>query len=467
MSNISWNDYKRWLGSVATSDSVPDGPAPAISAWASDTRTISSGQWFVPISGENFDGHKFIAEAVAKGASGFFYDAARKSELPAAILARGIAVTESLAAFQKITSGWRKSLKNLKLVALTGSVGKTTTKEMLGGVLKAAGPTFATQASFNNEVGVPKTLQQLSPEHRFAAVEFGARMPGNIKFLCELGAPDVAGLINVGVAHLGVFGSIENLLNTKLEIFRDSPSHAVCVAYHDDPRILSAAKATGKKVVSFGESPSADVRLLGSTWLSGGDMEVRLGLGTKESKIRLGVAHQAFPINAAAAAAMALAAGAPEHAVMEGLQGFSGIKGRYQVHKLSKLVVVDDTYNANPDSMAAGLATLARAFPSEKKVLVLGDMLELGPESPAEHRKVGALASALSPSLLVAIGKESQEIAAGAAALGKDRVRCFANIDELLAAKLDFAALGGLLYAKASNGVKLSRLVDTVLKENK
>lgn len=461
----TWDDYRRWLQPVASTDAVPSGPAPAITAWSSDTRTIAAGQWFVPITGENFDGHKFIAEAVQKGASGFFYDAKRQGELPAAILTRGIAVSEPLAAFQCITSGWRKSLKNLKLVALTGSVGKTTTKEMLGGVLKSAGPTFATQASFNNEVGVPKTLQQLAPEHRFAAVEFGARMPGNIRFLCELGAPDVAGLINVGVAHLGIFGSVENLLNTKLEIFRNSPAHAVCVAYHDDPRILKGAKDTGKRVFSFGEDSSADVRLLGSTWLANGDMDVRLGFGTKESKVRLGVSHQAFPINAAAAAAMALAAGVTEDAVREGLQGFRGIKGRYLVHRLPRLVVVDDTYNANPDSMAAGLTTLGRAFPADKKVLVLGDMLELGPESPAEHRKVGQVASSLAPELLIAVGKEAHEIAAGAAALGKGRIRCFANVDDLLAAKLDFRSLGSLLYAKASNGVKLSRLVDAVLGE--
>lgn len=466
MSRVTWQDYQAWLGSELKGP-VPSAAAPELKALSTDTRTVKAGQWFVPITGEKFDGHKFLADAVRQGADGFFYAASRKAEIPKDILGKGLAVGEPLAAFQRLAAGWRLSLKDLKLIGLTGSTGKTTTKEMLSAVLKSAGPTFATHASFNNEVGVPKTLQNLEPGHRYAALEFGARMPGNIKFLCEMASPDVVGLVNVGVTHLGIFGSVENLLNTKLEIFRDSPKHAVQVAFADDPRIVAGAAKTGKKTLTFGRDAKADVRLLDSPWQTGsGTMTVKLSLLGKALEVPFGVAHEVFPINAAAAAALATAAGVVSDDIVKGLSGFRGVKGRYQVHQVGRLVLVDDTYNANPDSMRAGLTTVGRAFSGKKLVLVLGDMLELGETSAEEHRKVGKdRVAPLSPELLITVGPDARHIAEGAKAGGvpAGRIRSFASIDELEAAQVDYAKTGDVLYAKASNGIKLGRLVDRLL----
>lgn len=463
---MTWNDYAKWLGDELKGP-PPSVPAPELKALSTDTRTVKAGQWFVPITGERFDGHKFLADAVKQGADGFFYAVSRVAEVPAEIRAKGLAVGEPLAAFQKAAAGWRVSLKGLKLIGLTGSTGKTTTKEMLSQILKAAGPTFATHASFNNEVGVPKTLQNLGPEHRYAALEFGARMPGNIKFLCEMAAPDVVGLVNVGITHLGIFGSVENLLNTKLEIFRDSPKHAVQVAFADDPRIVAGAQKTGKSTLTFGRDPKASVALIDSVWQAGnGKMTVKLKILGKDFEIPFGVAHEVFPINAAAAAALAVAAGVNTVDVVKGLAGFRGVKGRYQVHQVGPMILVDDTYNANPDSMRAGLTTIGRAFSGKKLVLVLGDMLELGDTSPEEHRKVGKERVApLSPELLITVGPDARHIAEGAKAAGvpSGRIRSFASIDELEAAQVDYAGVGDVLYAKGSNGIKLGRLVDRLL----
>ena len=464
---LTWDSYKKWLGDAAKGP-TPAPPAPDVAALATDTRTLGPGQWFVPIKGPSFDGHGFIEEAVRRGASGFFYEAQRAGEVPATIRSKGLAVSDSLLAFQRAASGWRRELQSLRLLALTGSTGKTTTKEMLSRILRTAGPTLATQASFNNEIGVPKTLQSLRPEHRYAALEFGARMPGNIRFLCEMAAPDVVGLVNVGVAHLGIFGSVEALLNTKLEIFRDSPNHAVQVAYHDDPRILAGARGTGKRTLSFGRDPAADVRLLGSDWqLEDGTMRVRLGLpGGRQLDIPFDVAHEALPLNAAAATALALAADVEVDAIEQGLAHFSGVKGRYLVHRGGPLTIVDDTYNANPASMAAGLATVARAFAGRRQILVLGDMLELGDGSTEEHHKVGSQTVArMQPALLVTVGPEARHIARGAVASGlpEARVRSYDTVDALLAAGLDFAKFGDTLYAKGSNGIRLSQLVDKLL----
>src|SRR5262249_54433261 len=157
-----------------------------------------------------------------------------------------------------------------------GSSGKTTTKELAGAILAKAGKTLATPASFNNEVGVPKTLAMLTAAHRFAVVEMGARMPGNIRFLCELARPDVCGIVNVGTAHLGIFGSAEALLATKLEIYRDSPAKAVLAASVDDPRLIAAARATKKRLVTFGRAAEADVQLVAADWLDDGSMRLTL-----------------------------------------------------------------------------------------------------------------------------------------------------------------------------------------------
>jgi UDP-N-acetylmuramoyl-tripeptide--D-alanyl-D-alanine ligase len=461
----TWTEIETWLGPTAPAFRAPATPPPSPQSLATDTRSLRRGDWFVPLSGESFDGHKFIDDAMGRGAAGFFYDLSRTGELPAALLPKGIAVTDTLAAMQHFATGWRSALKNLTLVALTGSTGKTTTKEMLGAVLKAAGPTLATQASFNNEIGVPKTLLLLEPAHRYAAVEFGARMPGNIKFLAELAHPDVVGLLNVGMTHVGIFGSIENLIATKLEIFRDSKPDARQVVFADDPRIEGPARATGKQTLTFGRDPKADVQVVKVDWQADG-MRVELRVLGDHLSLRLGVAHEAFPINAAAAAALATAAGAPREAIVKGLEGFTGIKGRYQVHRQGARTVIDDTYNASPDSMRAGLQTLAKSFAAEKKVLILGDMLELGDCSAAEHRKVGALAAQARPERIITVGSDARHIAAGAQAEGfpAARIESFANVDDLLAANALSSKGGEVIYAKASHGIRLDRLVERLLK---
>jgi len=439
---LNWSDYRQWLGPIARSKADPAAPAPELAELSTDSRTIHAHHWFVPIEGPNFDGHQYIADAMAKGARGFFYSIEKKSMIPKNFGHLGFPVTDTLQAFQSAAAGWRRSLKNLRLVALTGSTGKTTTKEMLAAILRADGPTFATLASFNNEIGVPKSLQQLTPDLRYGALEFGARMPGNIKFLCELATPDVVGLLNVGSAHLGIFGSRENLLTTKLEIFRHCPEHAIQVANADDPRILEGALSTGKKTITFGTSTQADIRLLSSEWLSDGRMQVRMRYSAKgEITIVLGVAHEVFPLNAAAAAAMAIACGVRIESIADGLSGFRGIKGRYYVQRFGDFSLVDDTYNANPESMTAGLKTVSRAFHGKRVILVLGDMLELGDLSREAHERIGRdLVASINPSYLITVGHEAKYIATGAVdgGLKAHQIRTFDDVRHLVDADIDF-----------------------------
>ena len=317
---IRWNDVQAWLGDRLRQPALPvELPAPQPEQLSTDSRTIRPGDWFVALAGETFDGHAYLFDVMARGAAGFFYDQSRRALVPVDLLGRGIAVRDALEAFQAIAQGWRRQLGDLKLIALTGSTGKTTCKEMLGCILKAAGPAFATQASFNNEIGVPKTLLQLKPEHRYAALEFGARNRGNIAFLCAMAEPGVVGLINVGITHVGIFGSVDALLETKLEIFRDSPDHAVQVAYGDDPRIVAGARKTGKKTMTFGRTAGCDVRTGGDVWNADGSMDVVLDVQGQALSAHFAAAHEAYPVNAAAAVALATAAGVPHGFLKKGL----------------------------------------------------------------------------------------------------------------------------------------------------
>lgn len=462
----SWNDYRNWLANTWIEPPHLTARAPDLARFSTDSRTIQPGDWFLPLSGPNFDGHKFIGDSLARGANGFFYNYSRKGDLDPAWLASGIPVTDVLEAFQNAAYGWRQSLKNIKILALTGSSGKTTTKEMVGRILQRIGETLITQSSFNNEIGVPKTLALLAESHKFAAVEMGARHLGNISMLCKIVQPNVVGLINVGLAHVGEFGSIDNLLKTKLEIFRDSPENAVCIAYHDDKRILEGARRTKKQVISFGNENGADVRVAASTSNPNGSMSLLLETPVGKVETSLGLAHEAFPINAAAACAMSLAVGATLEHIAKGLEGFSGIKGRFQIHVKDGTTIIDDTYNANPESMRAGLRTLGQVYSKRQKIVILGDMLELGEHSAEEHRKIGAFsAREARPELLVAVGNSAKYFIEGAKSEGfsTSMIHIFSNVDELIQAKLPLLKEDKVIYAKGSNGVRLSRLIEVLL----
>jgi len=480
----TWAEYRTWLGDVSPSFTQPSAEAPAPDAFVTDTRTLAKDQWFVPLDGAKFDGHAYLQEAMTRGARGFFFAEKRRSDVPESIRARGIAVTDPLAAMQAIGKGWRLTLKNLKLLALTGSTGKTTTKEMLTAVLRAAGPTFGTEASFNNEIGVPKSLLSLKPEHRYAAVEMGARKAHDIRFLVEMADPDVGAVLNVGKTHIEVFGSVETLLATKLEMFRNSAERTVLAAFGDDPRIVGAARESGKEFVTFGMSGNPDVLVQAVEWLPADEgMRVHLRLALRDKRagaggavtafgnlaIHLGVAHAAFPINVAAAAAMSLAAGIRPESIAKGLDGFTNIKGRYQVHRIGATTVIDDSYNASPDSMKSGLSTLSRSYAGSRFVLVLGDMLELGDHAVQEHQKVGALAAELKPELLITVGAAAKDIVEGAIAAGlpHQKARGFEDVETLLKARLPLTQKGEVVYVKASRGIRLDRLVEALVPKDK
>jgi UDP-N-acetylmuramoyl-tripeptide--D-alanyl-D-alanine ligase len=469
---VTWKLYETWLGDQLVEPHnilKTTALAPHPSHWSTDSRSLEPGQWFVPLKGPHFDGHRYIADIIAKGAAGFLYQEEEPVDL--SLQALGIRVKNTLMSYQKIALGWRKSLFDLRLIAITGSNGKTTTKEILAKILRDNGPTLATESNFNNEIGVPKTLLNLLPEHRYAVVEFGARFPGNIKELVEIGSPDITCLLNAGMAHVGIFGSVEKLRDTKLEIFRNLRSGGTQIVPYDDPIILREALKLSNHSITFGTHPLSDVRL-GPIAVDRQFLKTKFEIYYQGQRypIDLNSTHKIMGINCAAAFAMGIACEIPPAKIATSLQNFPGVKGRFQVSTHFDFVLIDDSYNANPNSMAAGLESLQSLGSQRPLILFLGDMLELGDLAVSEHQRIGHIAAMLNPLQLHFIGSHANDFKKGAldASAKSGQIYCYNKVEDLLetiqSTKPPWSCKHPIIYVKASRGIRLDRIVELLQK---
>lgn len=427
-----------------------------------DSRKIQTNQWFVPIIGEHHDGHSFVEAALDAGAAGFLYARSRGHLFSEKIKNRGIAVDDTYKAVQQLARWWRAQHKDCMVIGITGSSGKTSVKELCAETLASLAPTLKTVGSLNNELGVPLTLLKLNSAHRFAVIEMGARHKGDIAFLSEIVQQSVGVLLNVGSAHVGEFGGTEKILEAKMEI----TSASVAVYFRDDPRIHNAMMATGKPTFSFGRLPFADLQVVSDECDNDGQLHLHLKIKGADKKLVLPYFHEVYGLNVAAVLTIALSLNLRPEDCFEGLKNYNGIKGRFQVHRLPNFTLIDDAYNANPQSMKAGLETVRKAFPDKRKVIVLGDMRELGEETESAHRDIGVYcAEILKPDELVTVGESSLWLAKAAKAHGlrENQIHHFANVDEMLPQLPELKSKGDLLYVKASNSLKLSKIVDQLL----
>ncbi len=458
---ITWNHYKTWLEEKliqAPSEGLPPQPDEIVY----DTRAKSlAAQWFLPLVGESFDGHDYIESALEKGAQGAFCSKAKLSKVPIHLHPQMIVVEETLSALQAIAKGWRLTLKGLKLICLTGSVGKTTTKQLLGSILKEAGETLPFQNNLNNEIGVPQQLLKLKESTQYGVLELGARKIGDIDLLTRLCCPNYSLVLNVGSSHLGVFGSKEAIYKTKLELLASSPAGCELITYHDDPVLYQRACQISQKVKTFGKSPEAHGMIKEISSEEGEKQKLILELEKKPLKLTIQKGHSSLPVNIAAACLVAHLAGVSHFAISAGLQNYQGLPGRFQVHRKKEMTIVDDAYNSSFESVKAGLQSLTELFPEEKRVLVLGDMLELGSDSEKIHRAVGDLCVKVKPSLLITVGSHSLWTAEEASKKGlpKNLIRSFSSIETLLKEKIPFHKHGQVLYIKGSNRLQLNKLL--------
>ncbi|KQT91162.1 hypothetical protein ASG49_12635 [Marmoricola sp. Leaf446] len=447
-----------------------------------DTRTPEPGGLFVAFAGEHVDGHDHAAAAVAAGAVAVL--GTRPTGVPTVVVEDAQAALQQLAR-QVLRRRHRddRELGRLPLedpealvvVAITGSQGKTSAKDMLARVLADAGPTVATAGSFNNELGLPLTVLRLTAETRYLVLEMGARGIGHLTELCAIAPPHVALVLNVGKAHLGEFGSQANIAQAKGEIVEAlHPGHGVAVLNADDPLVTGMdARVTddaGVHTVRFGTGDGADVRVgdLVLDDLGRPAFDLLHAGATERVELRLLGAHQAT--NAAAAAAVGVAVGLGLTQVATSLRGIEALS-RWRMELTERadgLVVVNDAYNANPDSMRSAVETLAGigTRSGRRTVAVLGEMRELGPDAAAEHRAVGALAARMGLDVVLVVGEGAAGIADALGDAGHPATHHVRGVAEASAWLRENVGGPDVVLVKASRSGRLEQVAQTLLEDD-
>lgn len=438
------------------------GPAPSADAClfegvSTDTRSVAPGQLFVALRGERFDGHRFLAQARASGAVAAVVDTADASvELPQLVVSDTVEALAALASANRDQS-------RAELVAVTGSSGKTTVRQMTAAILSRMGPTLATEGNLNNHIGVPLTMFRLSPEHRFGAVELGASGLGEIAHTVAVVKPKVAILTNAGQAHLEGFGSYQNIVRAKGEIIEGIGADGVVVLNRDDPAFDQWRQRAGDRTVrsvSCQAHPDADYRaeLVAST-----DQGLEIKAEGPQGwhchfRVPLPGAHNAM--NAMLAIAACRALGAEDDQIVRGLAGLQPVGGRLQVFRLTdELTVIDDSYNANPASMRAALDVLATY--SGQRIAVLGGMGELGEQSALLHREVGAYVRDKGIERLLTVGAGARGYAEG---FGKQTEQLQSH-EQAVAALVDQSTGPMTILVKGSRSSAMDLVVDGIRKK--
>ncbi|WP_374456649.1 UDP-N-acetylmuramoyl-tripeptide--D-alanyl-D-alanine ligase [Nocardioides sp.] len=424
-----------------------------------DTRTPEPGGLFVAIAGERVDGHDFASAAGEAGAAAVL--GSRPTDLPTVV------VDDVTAALGRLARHVVDRLPDVVVLAMTGSQGKTGTKDFLAHVLAESGPTVATRGNFNNELGVPLTVLRATEETKYLVVEMGARGVGHVAELCAIAPPHVAAVLNVGTAHIGEFGSREAIAQAKGEIVEALGAGGAAVLNADDDLVAAMASRTDAQVVTFGGA-GADVAVGEITSDDLGRLSFELRHRGSGATVHLAQVGAYQWRNAAAAAAMALAAGVDLDTVADALgDAVPASRWRMELHERADgLVVVNDAYNANPESMRAALETLAGigARSGRRTVAVLGEMLELGAGAAEAHTGVGAYAAAAGVDVLVTVGPAAGDIAAGFDAAGSAGVAITtAGRDAASEWLRHNVSAADVVLVKASRGAALEVIADELL----
>ena len=443
------------------------GPEEAVfSGIAIDSRTLLPDQLFVAICGETHDGHRFTESAVARGGRGVLVAAGSRSSLP---LGRWqdagvtcLAVADTTRALGDLAAFHRKRCQ-VPVIAITGSNGKTSTRAMTAEVVAQRFCTWATRGNFNNHIGLPLTLLGLCPEHEWAVVEMGMNRPGEITRLAGICTPRVGVITNVAPAHLEGLGSVEAVMAAKGELLDEITSGGIAVLNADDPWSRQLAKKHPGAQIHFGESAEASIRATGIR-AEGVQTRFHLSLPAGATEVCLQTPGRFMVANALAAAAVGTALNLTPEAIRRGLERFTPIAGRLGLKQTAGGVnLIDDTYNANPASMAAALETLMSLCKGGRSFAALGAMAELGQQSPALHRQVGELAGRAATRRLYFTGPLAEDMAAGArtAGMAPRDVIC-ATREEIIADLTQRIAPGDWVLVKGSRSMAMEAVVDAI-----
>jgi len=438
---------------------------PDLGEVATDTRADVSGHLFFALAGERFDAHSFAGEALTRGATAVVVE-----RVPEGVEEqRLIVVDDVLRSLQDLAHAHMQTL-DARRVALTGSNGKTSTKELIAAAVGAcvgADRVLATSGNLNNHIGLPLTALRLMSDHAVAVLEMGMNHLGEIERLCEIAAPDIGLVTNVGVAHAGNLGGIEGVAQAKGELFAGLGADGIGIVNADDERVASqaAARLSGRRL-TFGRSADADVRVTSAAPHEASGLVVSFAHDGRTATAHVPYEGEHNALNAAAAVAVAVALGLEFETAVVGLERAAAVGGRLVRRKAkSGALVLDDTYNANPDSMSAAFAALATVGQGRRLVVALGDMLELGDEAPQLHEAMGRAAVEAGAQAVFACGEQREAYRRGALSAGLAKQKVVLAEDSAALAPLVAASVekNDAVLAKGSRGARMERVVERLL----
>jgi UDP-N-acetylmuramoyl-tripeptide--D-alanyl-D-alanine ligase len=436
-----------------------------IEGLSTDTREIKKGDLFIALKGERYDGHDFVKLAIDKGAAGIVLRKDSKPEIPKAKNPALITVTDTLHALGDL-AGWWRHQQRVRVTAITGSAGKTTTKEMTAGILEIGASTLKNEGNFNNLVGLPLTLLMLKKDHRKTVLEMGMNRPGEIARLTEIADPDIGVITNVGRAHLEGVGDIRGVARAKVELLEKISADSQVLLNGDDDLLMEVAKPFPKIVSTYGFGAGNHIKAenISNLGHEGSSFELQHEGGS--FILRVKVPGMLNVRNALAASAIALHMETPVDHIVQGLKSFKGIKGRFMQTKLpSGALLVDDTYNSNPTSLKAALNALKDLKTGGERVLVgLGEMMELGHETVPAHFEAGGMVAEIGADFFTAMGEHAKEMIKGALEKGlpSKRALLVETHEEMAQALRDMMAEGDLILLKGSRKAGLEKVVENL-----
>lgn len=436
---------------------------------STDSRRISKGQLFWALKGERFDGHDFVIDAINSGALGIVVEDSYLERILERLNSKDIvviSVRDTLKGLGDLAKWWR-SRYDVKVIAVTGSTGKTSTKEMIYSILSINKKVLKNPGNYNNLIGLPLTLLNLDSSYDIAVLEMGMNMPGEIGRLTEIANPDIGIITNIGPVHLEGVGDIHGVARAKAELVeRISPKGTVFIN-GDNSLLLNVISSFRRKIIRFGQEPHNHVVLENISLYGLLGSSFRISWEGEKIDIRLNLPGISNIMNATVAAAVCLYLGESKENIKNALASYRGIKGRFEIiHLMDGIILIDDTYNSNPLSLRASLDSLKRIKGEREVIIGLGDMLELGTYSEHAHREAGKMVANLKPKFFVAIGSFAKDMIDGAIEAGMDRSRLFISSDhEEMAYELEKRVHKDIMiFLKASRRIALEKVVEHIMK---
>ncbi len=439
-----------------------------LSGISTDSRQIQPGEMFVALHGDQFDGHAFVAAAAQRGATVALVSTEFAPPPEVADLGAGLAVVavpDTLAALQDMARAQRQRFTGT-VVGITGSNGKTTVKEMTAAVLQQRYATFRSPGNLNNHIGLPLAWLRLPPEVEVCVCEMGMNHLGEIRHLCSIAQPHIGVVTNVALAHVGYLGSLDEVQQAKGELIDALDADGIAVVNADDPRTRALGARAPGRVIAFGRSPEAHVRGRVCADLGFDGLQCELEIDGATWPFQLSLPGQHNLSNALAAAAVGVALNVPAADIVAGLQDYRGMYGRMAIRHLHHdIVMIDDSYNANPDSMRAVLQFLRQVPDAGRRLVVVGDMLELGEAAPSLHREMGALAWQCGVDELIGLGELAGIMVAGAreAGMASSHLHNVASHAEAMTVLERLVGPRDVVLVKGSRGMRMERVVEAML----